>query len=87
MAAITPTTLYTENAGSLRLHIANFASVDNNDTWSVAPDGIVSVMACVAGASATLASTGAGASFSGRTITMYTAETDAALTVHVYSQG
>ena len=87
MAAVTPSSTYVESVGSLKLTIANFANTsDSADTWASGIPGILSVMACQADASATQTSIGAGASFSGSTVTLYAAEDNSAITLHVYSK-
>jgi len=87
MAAVTPSTTYRENVGSLTLTIANFANTtDDADTWASGIEGIVSVMACQADTAGTAAATGSGASFSGSTITFHVGEDNSAITLHVYSR-
>lgn len=87
MAAVTPSTLYRENLGSTTLYIANFANtVDTGDTWASAIPGIMSVMGCQADAPGTQGSTGAGASFSGTTITLHIGEDNSAVTVWVLAK-
>ena len=84
MAAVTPSTTQRESNGSLTLTIANFANTtDNGDTWASGIEGILSVMACQADASGVQAATGAGASYSGSTITLHIAEDNSAVTVWV----
>lgn len=87
MAARTPTTLYRASLGSETLLVANFAAsggaVDEGDTWATGLTGILSVMACQATAAGTQTSTGAGAEFSGTTVTFHVGENDNGITLWV----
>ena len=90
MAAVTPSTVYRENVGSLTLHVATFATtVDHNDTWASGIQGIVALMAncneapgtqtnCGAGATLTTASTGK--------ITLFLDEDNQAIQIWVLSR-
>lgn len=90
MAAITPSNLYIENAGSLTFYIAEFPdSTDNGDTWASGATGIVSVMACTADNPATQTNVGAGAALttaSTGTITLYTGENNGKITVWIMAR-
>jgi hypothetical protein len=87
MAAVTPTTLIEASAGDLKLHIARFAATtDNTDTWASGIPGIVGVMCSQGDTAGTQAATGAGASFSGSTITFHIGENDSAVELWVLSR-
>ena len=87
MAAITPSSLIRASMGDYTLHIANFANTaDNADTWASGIPGIASVMACQADVAGTATSTGAGASYSGSTVTLHIGEDNAAITLWVLSK-
>jgi hypothetical protein len=87
MAAVTPSTTYRESCGSGTLIIANFAATtDDGDTWASGIEGIVSVMACQADTAGTATSTGAGASFSGKTVTFHIGEADSKVTLWVFAK-
>lgn len=87
MAAVTPSSIKRHSVGDLTLHIASFAATtDDADTWASGIPGIVSVMACQADTAGTQASTGAGASYSGSTVTFHAGEDNSAITLHVYSK-
>ena len=85
MAAVTPSSVARHSLGDLTLTIAKFAATtDNADTWASGIEGIVDVSATQTDASGVQASTGAGASYSGSTITIYLAEDNSACTLRVY---
>lgn len=87
MAAVTPSKIIESSQGDNKLIIANFANtLDNADTWASGIPGIVSVMACQADTAGTATSTGAGASFSGSTITFHIGENDSAVTLWVLAK-
>lgn len=87
MAAVTPASLYKLNAGEVTLYVANFANTtDTGDTWSSGIPGIISVAGIQADAPSTQGSTGAGASFSGSTITLYAGEDNSAITLWVLAR-
>lgn len=87
MAAVTPSTNYRENVGSLTLHIATFAAtVDNGDTWASGIQGIIGTWATNTDAPGTQTNVGAGASFSGSTVTIRLAEDNSACIVYVLSR-
>ena len=87
MAAVTPSTLIEESMGSLKLHIARFAATtDDADTWASGIPGIVSVMANQSDTAGTQAATGAGASFSGSTVTFHIGEDNSAIELWVVSK-
>lgn len=87
MAAVTPATLTQFSIGDLKGHFATFANTtDTGDTWASGIPGIVGVMACQGDASGTQTSTGSGASFSGSTITLYTAENNTTINLIVLSR-
>ena len=84
MAAVTPSTTARHSMGDLTLTIANFANTtDDADTWASGIEGIVSVMANPAEDATLQSSTGAGASYSGSTVTLHLAEDNAAITLWV----
>jgi len=87
MAAVTPSTIIESSQGDNKLIIANFANTtDSGDTWASGIQGIVSVMACQADVAGTATSTGAGASYSGSTITLYMGEANSAMTVWILAK-
>ena len=87
MAAVTPTTVTRESLGSLTLFIAPFAATtDDADYWASGIEGIVSVMACQKDTAGTATSTGAGASYSGSTITFHIGEADSAVELWVLAK-
>jgi len=84
MAAVTPSSVERHSAGDLTLTIAKFAATtDNGDTWASGIGGIVDVSATQNDASGVQAATGAGAAYSGSTITIYLAEDNSAVTLRV----
>lgn len=86
MAAVTPTSIKQISVGSTKGIIASFAATtDDADTWASGIDGIVWVSATQADASGTQAATGAGASASGSTVTIFLAEDNTAVEVLVLS--
>lgn len=75
MAAVTPASLTQFSVGDLKGYYASFANTtDTGDTWASGIPGIVAVFASQGDAVGTQASAGAGASFSGSTVTMYLGE-------------
>ena len=90
MAAVTPSSLIIENAGSCTLYVANFANTtDSGDIWTSGIKSIVSVMACQADASGTQTAIGSGAAVttaSTGAITIYTSENDSAITLWVLAK-
>jgi hypothetical protein len=88
MAAVTPTSVNKLSLGNVQGLIANFANTtDNGDTWASGINGILAVLASQADGSGTQASEGAGASFSGTTVTIQLAEDNSAVTLLVLSAG
>ena len=86
MAAITPTTVLRENAGSLTLHIATFAATaDDNDTYA---SGIESIVGYWANGTddPTQTKEGIDVSLSGSTFTFRTGEADRGIMLYVLSQ-
>ena len=80
MAAVTPSTLRRISLGSVEAFIASFAATtDDADTWASGIPNIVHVIATQADTAGTQASTGAGASFSGETITFHLGEDNSAV--------
>lgn len=80
MAAVTPTSTIRESFGSLTAHIAVFANTtDDADTWASGIPGIIGVFASQEDTAGTQAATGAGASFSGSTITFHLGEDNSAV--------
>lgn len=80
MAAVTPTSTKRINMGSVTGFICSFANTtDNADTWASGIPNIVFVSPTGADAVGTQASQGAGASFSGSTITFHLGEDDSAV--------
>lgn len=87
MAAVTPTTVTRVSLGDLTGHIASFANTtDDADTWASGIEGIVHVIANQADTAGTKAATGAGASFSGTTITFHIGEDNSAIELLVFSR-
>jgi len=86
MAAVTPTTNTLESFGSLKANIAAFAATtDNADTWASGIQGIVGIICTQEDTAGTQAATGAGASFSGSTITFHIGEDNSAIRLIVLS--
>ncbi len=88
MASITPTNLFDENAGSLNLHIAEFASsADNGDIWESGIPGIVTVLATLKDSPGNESGAGASATWtaSNGTIRMI-GENNSAFVLLVYSK-
>jgi hypothetical protein len=86
MAAVTPTSVKQISVGSTKGIIASFAATtDDADTWASAIDDIVFVSATQADTAGTQASTGAGASFSGSTVTFHLGEDNSAVELLVLS--
>lgn len=84
MAAITPSSVKQISMGSVSAYIANFANTaDNGDTWASGIPNIIHVVATQGDASAVQAATGAGASYSGSTITLHLAEDNSAVNLLV----
>jgi hypothetical protein len=87
MAAVTPATLTQFSVGDLKGYYASFAdTTDTGDTWASGIPGIVAVFASQGGAVTTQASAGAGASFSGSTVTIYLGEDDTAVNLLVLAR-
>lgn len=85
MAAITPSTHYTENAGSKMLHIAAFAgTADDGDTWASGLSGITGYWANGTD-DPTQTKEGIGVSESSGTFTFNTGEDNRAFTLYVLS--
>jgi hypothetical protein len=86
MAAVTPTSIKQFSAGSLKGIIASFANtLDDADTWASGIEDIVFVSATQADTAGTQGSTGAGASFSGETVTFHLGEDNSAVELLVLS--
>ena len=86
MAAILPTTLIRENAGSLTLHIATFAAtLDNDDTYASAIPGIVGYWANGT-SDPTQQKEGINVSLSGSTFTFRTGEDNVGVMLYVLSR-
>lgn len=86
MAAVTPTSTKQVSVGSLKGIIADFANTtDNADTWASGIPDIVYVAATQEDASSTQGKIGAGASWSGSTITFRLAEDNTAVRLLVLS--
>lgn len=84
MAAVTPTSIKQANFGSLNGIIASFAATtDDADTWASGINDIVFVLVTQADTAGTQAATGAGASFSGATVTFHLGEDNSAVEVLV----
>lgn len=80
MAAVTPTTIKRINMGSVDAYICSFAATtDDADTWDSNISNIVHVIATQADTAGTQGSTGAGASFSGDTVTFHIGEDNSAI--------
>lgn len=58
MAAKTPETILRESMGSLTLHIASFADLDDGDTWASKIPGVVSAWGVLTKAPAASSDTG-----------------------------
>jgi len=87
MAAVTPSSHARESFGSLTAHIAKFANTtDDADTWASGIEGIVAVFASQADTAGTQAATGAGASYSGSTVTLHAGEDNSAITLLVLAK-
>lgn len=87
MAAVTPSTITSENLGSLKATIAAFANTtDDADTWASGIPGIVGIICTQEDTAGTQAATGAGASFSGSTITFHIGEDNSAIRLVVLSK-
>jgi len=80
MAAVTPTSTKQISVGSTIGYIASFAATtDDADTWASGIPNIVFVSATQADTAGTQAATGAGASFSGSTVTFHIGEDNSAV--------
>lgn len=80
MAAVTPTSVKRISLGSVTALICSFAATtDDADTWASGIPNIVHVIATQADTAGTQGSTGAGASFSGETITFHIGEDNSAI--------
>lgn len=87
MAAVTPTSTTQESFGSLKATVAAFANTtDDADTWASGIVGIVGIIATQEDTAGTQAATGAGASFSGSTITFHIGEDNSAIRLVVLSK-
>ena len=87
MAAVTPTTVVRHSFGSLTATIAAFAATtDDADTWASGIPGINAIIATQEDTAGTQAATGAGASFSGSTITFHIGEDNSAVRIVVLSE-
>ena len=88
MAAVTPTNIQQISVGSTKGIIASFAATtDDADTWASGINDIVFVSATQADTAGTQAATGAGASFSGATVTFHLGEDNSAVELLVLSGG
>jgi len=86
MAAVIPTTVTTSNMGSFTAHVAAFANTtDDADTWASGIPDIVAIIVTQEDTAGTQAATGAGASFSGSTITFHIGEDNSAIRLVVLS--
>lgn len=86
MAVVTPTSTKQVSVGSLKGIIADFAaSTDNGDTWASGIPDIVFIAATQEDASETQGGIGAGASWSGSTITLRLGEENSAVRLLVLS--
>ena len=87
MAAITPTAVLKENAGSMTLHIATFAATaDDGDTWASAIEHIVGYWANGTDDPTAQQSTGIDVSLSGSTFTFSIGEANRSLMLYVLSK-
>lgn len=80
MASVTPTNVRQISVGSVTGYIADFANtLDDADTWASGLTNIVFISATQEDTAGTQAATGAGASWSGGTITFHIGEDDSAV--------
>ncbi len=80
MAAVTPSSVKQISMGSVSAFICSFAATtDDADTWASGIPNIVHVIANQADTAGTQAATGAGASFSGSTVTFHIGEDNSAV--------
>jgi len=87
MAAITPTGVLRENAGSTTLHIATFAATaDDGDTWASSIPHILGYWANGTDTPTAQASTGIDLYLSGSTFTLTTGEANRGLMIYVLSK-
>jgi len=87
MAAVTPSSIKLESMGSLKATVAAFAATtDDADTWASGIAGIVGIICTQEDTAGTQAATGAGASFSGSTITFHLGEDNSAVRLIVLSE-
>ena len=87
MAAVTPTSVYKENAGSMTIHIATFANTtDNGDTWDSNISHIVGYWANATDDPTTTASVGVALAESSDTFTFGLGEANRSVMVYVLSK-
>lgn len=88
MAAVSPSSaVILDSAGSLKITTAAFAATtDDADTWASGIAGIVGVVCTQEDTAGTQAATGAGASFSGTTVTFHIGEDNSAIRLMVFSR-
>jgi len=87
MAAITPSSVYKENAGSMTLHIATFAgTADDGDTWASSIPHVIGYWANGTDDPTTQASAGVDVALSGTTFTFSLGESDRSFMLYVLSK-
>lgn len=87
MAAVTPSSVYKENAGSMTLHIATFAATtDNGDTWDSNIEHIVGYWINATDSPTSAASCGSSLSESSDTFTISLGENNRSVMVYVLSK-
>lgn len=80
MAAVTPSSVVTLSMGSTTGYVATFAgTVDNGDTWASGIPNIKHIIVTQNDDNTTQASAGAGATWSGSTITLVIGEDNTSL--------
>jgi len=86
MAAVTPSSIRQVSIGSAKGIIANFANtLDDGDTWASAIPDIIFIACTQEDTAGTQAATGAGASWSGSTVTFHIGEDNSAVRLLVLS--
>lgn len=87
MAAITPSSVLRENAGSMTLHIATFAATaDSGDTWASAIAHIIGFWANGADTPTVQTVEGIDVALSSSTFTFYPGEADRGIMLYVLSK-
>jgi len=87
MAAITPTGVLLENAGSTTFHIATFAAtVDDGDTWASSIEHIVGYWGNCTDTPTTQTSEGVDVALSGSTFTFSLGEANRGIMLYVLSK-